>query len=126
MSDNNACWWPLTNPAGASPFNARMPRKSRGPTSLPQLSLRRICDCGKKRHGAAALQNLANRVAREKWRQRRGVRQPHAALNKRPAAIDCDRSYRFLVTCRNKRYHAQSMKITEVEAALMSYPLPEP
>jgi hypothetical protein len=24
MSDNNACWWPLTNPAGASPIQ-RLP-----------------------------------------------------------------------------------------------------
>jgi hypothetical protein len=34
----------------------------------------------RKRHGAAALQDLADRVARNASRQRRGVRQPHAAL----------------------------------------------
>jgi len=30
MSDNNACWRPLTNPAGAKPLNAHALGKSRG------------------------------------------------------------------------------------------------
>jgi hypothetical protein len=41
----------------------------------------------KERHGAAALQNLAQEVARQKTRQRLGVRQPHAAFWKFVSAI---------------------------------------